>query len=503
MADHAWCHDIARDAAVRAAEDNRQGPLPTLGEAIVLAFGFDKASAQRACDEVNSWPEDVQKDCRFVLGNLLEQGVERCQALVQGWRYGNGLMMARYPEMLPKSGSPTSAPEQENKGDGMATNGLRTERVVLEITQFNNSGYKPASEWDWEFFLRGEALTHGESVRVVEEAESDADSEMLRRSLVASEMRRLKVEAERDAAIRDRDESRQIAQTFESLCLGEQARNKVLKARVVELEAARITQALTADRFASAVQEADKLRARVEELESQLESVACRAATAETALGEIRSLDYTREAVNGAAWQANHIAAKALEAASGKPATDADRVALVAKMERCGVSIPPQAESGGNQPETPVSSTQAASGGGDGEPVAYLLDGPFEKRAFRTRDELYAYRRYLTEIEKQSMQIVPLYAAPSQPRGWLTESQSAAIKAMINLLKDRKEYPSGFTVYEDELDSLEDLLARSSPPEVVKPGTQVRYHSMSVEDQRDAQWIASLAAAGVAVKEAR
>jgi hypothetical protein len=42
---HAWCRDIARDAAVRAAEDNRTGPLPTLGEAIVLAFGFDKASA--------------------------------------------------------------------------------------------------------------------------------------------------------------------------------------------------------------------------------------------------------------------------------------------------------------------------------------------------------------------------------------------------------------------------------------------------------------------------
>jgi hypothetical protein len=42
MADHAWCHDIARDAAVRAAEDNRTGPLPTLEEAIVLAFGFER-----------------------------------------------------------------------------------------------------------------------------------------------------------------------------------------------------------------------------------------------------------------------------------------------------------------------------------------------------------------------------------------------------------------------------------------------------------------------------
>ena len=31
---HAWCRDIPRDEAVRAAEDGRSGPLPTLEEAI-------------------------------------------------------------------------------------------------------------------------------------------------------------------------------------------------------------------------------------------------------------------------------------------------------------------------------------------------------------------------------------------------------------------------------------------------------------------------------------
>jgi len=36
MADHAWCHDIARDAAVRAAEDGRTEPLPTLEECIAM-----------------------------------------------------------------------------------------------------------------------------------------------------------------------------------------------------------------------------------------------------------------------------------------------------------------------------------------------------------------------------------------------------------------------------------------------------------------------------------
>lgn len=32
--DHAWCRDVPRDLAVRAAEDGRSGPLPTLVEAI-------------------------------------------------------------------------------------------------------------------------------------------------------------------------------------------------------------------------------------------------------------------------------------------------------------------------------------------------------------------------------------------------------------------------------------------------------------------------------------
>jgi len=39
--DHAWCRDVARDAAVRAAEDGRDRPLPTLGEAIAAITNHD------------------------------------------------------------------------------------------------------------------------------------------------------------------------------------------------------------------------------------------------------------------------------------------------------------------------------------------------------------------------------------------------------------------------------------------------------------------------------
>ena len=53
---HAWCRDVQRDEAVRAAEDNRQGPLPTLEEAISRAVQFmpTEAPQERKCTERES-----------------------------------------------------------------------------------------------------------------------------------------------------------------------------------------------------------------------------------------------------------------------------------------------------------------------------------------------------------------------------------------------------------------------------------------------------------------
>jgi hypothetical protein len=504
---------------------------------------------------VNSWPEDVQKDCRFFLGDSLEQGVERLQALVEVWRYGKGLMEARYPEMFPnypemfpKSVSASSAPEQENKGGDMAvtecrsdhtkgdemSQGMTTERVTLEITQFNNGGYKPASEWDWEFFLRGEALTDGESVRVVEDFVSSVDERTYVDTFACDEERDFanRILDERDAAIRER-----------------------------------------------------------ESLREQLESVACRAATAETALAEIKSLDYTRAAVNGAAWQANNIAAKALEAASV-----------------------------GNRPETPVSSTQAASGGEGLTPhqwsvVQHLIDaaedaGEFavdafsvNERAVKLRSAIGAARRLLTDplpsqaasgnsqaildgsqaasgggedtvtegdclatVKDEGGRPMPKGPAPGlvakqaatgggeQPRGWLTEEERDAVtiaaeqapesdfvtneegrrlRAVLTALLARSSLPPqprGWLTekergsiqhaatcaksiwYYSLAQELENILARSSPPEVVKPCWWKSVNPLpgypswqpfmdQVTANRDKEWIAALAAIGVAVKE--
>jgi hypothetical protein len=159
---HAWCSDPARDAAVRAAEDGRDRPLPTLAEAIAAPF---------ACAACGGFGMDHR--CR--------ESCEECD--------GSGRAM------FPKSGSASSAADHENKGDGM-----RTERVTLEVTHGESFG---VSHWSWVTILR---LQSGESVRVVEQPLSDAWAKRLNR-----------LTAERDAAIRERDD---------------------LKARVAELEAA-------------------------------------------------------------------------------------------------------------------------------------------------------------------------------------------------------------------------------------------------------------------------
>jgi hypothetical protein len=83
--------------------------------------------------------------------------------------------------------------------------GMRTERVVLEIA---HDWRDSPCDWDWDGLLRFRTniLADHESVRVVEEACPDAWAQTFAR-----------LEAERDAAIRERDK---------------------LQARVAELEAA-------------------------------------------------------------------------------------------------------------------------------------------------------------------------------------------------------------------------------------------------------------------------
>jgi hypothetical protein len=82
-----------------------------------------------------------------------------------------------------------------------------------------------------------------------------------------------------------------------------------------------------------------------------------------------------------------------------------------------------------------------------------------------------------------------------QPRGWLTDEEREALGNLVAAIR-----PNGFSIYRDEIRTVESLLARSSPPEVVLPtvfSTSLLGDRLLVEQQvRQA-----LAAAGVSVKE--
>lgn len=182
---HAWCRDVARDERVRAAEDGRTGPLPTLEECIETAFSAGVRDSFRKVEE--AWA------------------------------------------MIPKSVSASSPVDQENKGDGMATHGMRTERITLEIVHY---GPESAAGWEWKYHIRPRHIF--ESVRVVEEACPDAWAQTFAR-----------LEAERDAAIRERDAAVAESERRLRLCEtmkkdGDSARfhAAVAQARVAELEAA-------------------------------------------------------------------------------------------------------------------------------------------------------------------------------------------------------------------------------------------------------------------------
>lgn len=391
--EHAWCHDIARDAAVRAAEDNRTGPLPTLGEAIASPF------------------------------------VEAAERSVPVSKTGEG------------------------------QSGMRTERVVLEITHDLDARLS-----DWIVEVVDESLGLMESVRVVEddrvlaaskkliEVDQEAalrgfDTTTFQRLWISAIARVLGLELARpprskcdnpgDGSIPSPGilASPALVEAHQQIAALTAERDSAIRERDT-LRAERITQALTADRFASAVMEADTLRARVAELE-----------------------------------------------AAAKLAPDAN--------DDGGSNHAAQAASGGGEQGVrdgtlcaPAGDSGQASRFGSGEPVAWGCDGPDGRLVHVST----------FKPERDPDTVVPLYREPPQPRGWLTEQEIDAVADAADTLSLRG------CGSERRARILRELLARSSPPEVVLPtvfSTSLLGDRLLVEAQvKDA-----LAAAGVAVKE--
>jgi hypothetical protein len=446
-----WCKDTARDAAVRAAEDNRTEPLPTLAEAIAAPF---------ACTSCGGFGMDHR--CR--------ESCKECD--------GSGRAM------FPKSGSASSAVDQENKG-----NGMRTERVTLEVTSAHDERLA-----DCIVESIGDCLLHGESVRVVEEPLSDAWAQRLNR-----------LTAERDAAIRERDEAKARVAELETRTStpGEGSCAAPAAAVTQPWQKATLNQAVSIivdggdwgrgndmdhGKLGAAVIWADK---EIDRLSRELKEYAKQLAAYELEKRSASMRGVNCFATPAASGGGEHKVTEGdclstVRDAGGRPMPKGPAPGLVAK----------QAASCGNRPETPVSSTQAASGGGEGEPVAWArrFHECYERLApqfgYETRKDTRIF-----DPESQNgklmcavMESIVCGAAPPQPRGWLTEEE----RDLIAGITDDDEYT------EDGQNIAKALLARSSPPEVVLDAFPTD-ETGEFFSRRDV--IKALAAAGVAVKE--
>jgi hypothetical protein len=166
----------------------------------------------------------------------------------------------------------------------------------------------------------------------------------------------------------------------------------------------------------------------------------------------------------------------------------------------------PKAASGGNL-QAAIDGSRAASGGGSNasrlSPALRRVAAAFNCVA-DDEDDLIEAAQCLVRERDTALQAAS--GGGEQPRGWLTEEERRAIKRVFYHLFDTDQLE--FT----DIVTLDALLARSSSPEVVKPGPWKAVETSPGErswqpfmDQvtaiRDSEWLAAIAAAGVAVKE--
>jgi hypothetical protein len=145
---------------------------------------------------------------------------------------------------------------------------------------------------------------------------------------------------------------------------------------------------------------------------------------------------------------------------------------------------------------------QAASGGG-AEPVAWMCE-------WTDHTSLHLSKIYAESDGNGTVVPQPLYRAPPQPRGWLSEAERACLEKMRDELKRLLLVMSLKTVIgqdtERDLIAIESILVRSSPPEVVPPDMSVNNRCGGSEyclgwTDADIDFRAAIAAAGVPVKE--
>ena len=430
MSNHPWCSDIARDTAIRAAEDAAASERPPLPDHREL-------------------PERVAR-------------LEEEMALARAAARLNASAAA-------VTESRSAAPRTEETSQS----GLRTERVTLEV-QYNERVWEPAGAWSWCALLKDRCRT----VRVVPSSEADAEVERLRtevavspcfsrRSEMAEEALRWCIEGgvpptpvnivtalfslglvalPSEASlpdVSDQDGDR-VSTDWPGLAKVLQAeRDAALSSR----DASLAFQAQAVAERDAAIRERDAALARVAELEkrSSFLSQHKEAWAYETMLDgcEIGSREWA-ESDPELHWI--KLTAQENGNANGSEG-DRSRAGCV----RCvGAG------------EMGVLDGDAQYGGEvNKRPVAWLHQG---------LDSVFLFPN-----EELKSKCVPLYRAPPPPRGWLTEEERKLLRdAHLSLVcKSNEAFNASRSTaarqYANEANMIEALLARNSPPRVRLP----------------------------------
>jgi hypothetical protein len=216
------------------------------------------------------------------------------------------------------------------------------------------------------------------------------------------------------------------------------------------------------------------LKANVASLEEQLESVADRAAAAETALNSAPAAsvggDKLRDQIAAIVYEAMRFQRDEIVPPwKGGNSLGEDRARAAAERLL-------------TQPRPSVPASAAAVT----EPLCWMCEWTDHTSFHKIKTD--------AEVEAGSDIVAqPLYAAPPQPRGWLTEEERGSIQHAANLAKANWSYSVA--------QELENILARSSPPEVVLPNKVGMSLSLPPHLYRDDEVHAALDAAGVPWKE--
>jgi hypothetical protein len=495
---HAWCHDIARDEAVRAAEDNRTGPLPTLEEAIAApfacaacgGFGMDhrcKASCEECDGEGRAMiPKSVSGSNTVEHENkgesMREKGTKRDE---QAAAYRAEAIARPFAEAAERSSTVSET------GEGQS--GMVVSRVTLEITTF--PACVPAV-WPWRKIMGGMAWIHpGESVRVVDEAVGSVDDRAYADRIGCDEERDFanRILDQRDAALRERDQLR--SEITSVLDRSEQARSEhdALRARVADLEARNVTpgEAWCVAPAASGIRSEQALRENVAAIVHDAMRFEREGSTPKFKGGNSFAEDRARQAATEIAALLQPITAPA---ASGNSSALPYSSGAASGLEQQGVRDGTFGASAGDSGQ--------GSRVKSGEPVAWMCEWTDHVGLHHTKTD--AEDEANGDIVPQ-----PLYRELPQPRGWLTAEERKLIgklrknAAAIHLLHIERDTNGFAEAVQQSVKTVDNLFARSSPPEVVLVEERDWYDGSGrrVGALDPAKTRAALAAAGVPVKE--